>query len=111
MQIVLRAGATAFTWKTAYDEALRHFSPGMLLLEDYTAAFLADPNIECVDSCVYDESSFMAVWNEREAMAELWIDARRGGSAAFVHLSRVQKTYLWLRTKAKAARDRLWRRG
>ena len=51
MQIVLRAGPTAFTWKTAYDEALRDFSPGMLLLEDYTAAFLADPSIATVDSC------------------------------------------------------------
>jgi hypothetical protein len=111
MQIVLRAGAAAFTWKTAYDEALRDFSPGMLLLEDYTAAFLADPIISYVDSCVYDDSSFMAVWSEREPMAELWIDARRGGSAAFAHLSRVQKFYLWLRKQAKAARARLWRRG
>jgi CelD/BcsL family acetyltransferase involved in cellulose biosynthesis len=111
MQIVLRAGAAAFTWKTAYDEALRDFSPGMLLLEDYTAAFLADPNISYVDSCVYDDSSFMAVWSEREPMAELWIDARRGSSAAFVHLSRAQKSYLWLRTQAKAARARLRRRG
>ena len=45
----------------------------------------------------------MAVWSEREPMAELWIDARRGGSAAFAHLSRVQKFYLWLRKQAKAA--------
>ena len=45
LQIVLRAGPAAFTWKTAYDEAQHDFSPGMLLLEDYTAAFLADPGI------------------------------------------------------------------
>ena len=38
----MRAGAVAFTWKTAYDEQFHDFSPGMLLLEDYTAAFLAD---------------------------------------------------------------------
>jgi CelD/BcsL family acetyltransferase involved in cellulose biosynthesis len=111
MQIVLRAGATAFTWKTAYDEALRDFSPGMLLLEDYTAAFLADPRVETADSCAYDESSFMAVWDGREAMAELWLEARRGGSAAFTHLSRLQDIYLRLRARAKAARARLRRRG
>ena len=40
MQVVLRAGSIAFTWKTTYDEAFGDFSPGMLLLEDYTAALL-----------------------------------------------------------------------
>ena len=45
MQIVVRAGAAAFTWKTAYDEQFQDISPGMLLLEDYTAAFLADKTI------------------------------------------------------------------
>ncbi len=102
MQIVLRAGAAAFTWKTAYDEGLRDFSPGMLLLEDYTAAFLADPGIACVNSCSYDDSGFMAIWCERHAMAELWIDARRGGSTTFARLSRLQDIYLRLRAQAKA---------
>ncbi|MGH6664953.1 MAG: GNAT family N-acetyltransferase, partial [Pseudolabrys sp.] len=96
MQIVLRASATAFTWKTTYDEALHDFSPGMLLFEDYTAAFLADPGITCVDSCCYDDSGFMASWPERQPMVEMWIDARRGGSAAFAHLSRLQGIYLRL---------------
>ena len=103
MQIVLRAGSTAFTWKTAYDEALRDFSPGMLLLEDYTAALLADRDIACVDSCSYDDSGFMGAWSERQAMMELWFDARRGGSAAFAHVTRLQDIYLRLRAQAKAA--------
>ena len=111
MQIVLRAGATAFTWKTAYDERLRDFSPGMLLLEDYTSAFLADPRIATVDSCAYDETSFMAVWDGRQAMTELWLDARRGGSPAFAQLSRLQDAYLRLRAQAKAIHARLRRRG
>ena len=93
MQIVLRAGTAAFTWKTAYDETLHDFSPGMLLLEEYTAALLADPSIAYVDSCSLDDSGFMAAWGEREAMAEMWIDSRRGGSAAFAHLSRLQEIY------------------
>ena len=50
-QLVWRAGAAAFTWKTAYDEALGDYSPGMLLLENYTTAFLADRSIAMVDSC------------------------------------------------------------
>ena len=103
MQLVLRAGPAAFTWKTAYDEAERDFSPGMLLLEDYTAAFLADPGITHVNSCAYDETSFMGAWSERQAIATLWFDATPGGSAAFTLLTRLQRAYLRARGAAKAA--------
>ncbi len=103
MQIVLTAGAAAFTWKTAYDEKLHDVSPGMLLLEDYTAAFLNDPSIASVNSCAYDDSGFMSAWTEREQIATLWINARRGGSAAFEILWRLQKSYSGLRAMAKNA--------
>ena len=101
MQIVLRAGPVAFTWKTAYDEAVHDFSPGVLLLEDYTKAFLADDKIARVDSCAYDESSFMAAWSERQAIAHVWLDARRGGSRRFVLLAGLHKAFLGLRARAK----------
>jgi CelD/BcsL family acetyltransferase involved in cellulose biosynthesis len=103
MQIVLRAGSAAFTWKIAYDETLHDFSPGMLLLEDYTAAFLNDPAIAFVNSCTHDDRSFMSVWTEREEIANLWIDARRGGSVSFELLWRLQKGYSGLRTMVKNA--------
>ncbi|MBX9828412.1 MAG: GNAT family N-acetyltransferase [Xanthobacteraceae bacterium] len=103
MQIVVRAGAAAFTWKTAYDEAFQDFSPGMLLLEDYTAAFLADKSISFVDSCSFDATGFMSAWQERQAVADVWIDARRGGSLEFRALSGLQKTYREARAAAKAA--------
>jgi CelD/BcsL family acetyltransferase involved in cellulose biosynthesis len=103
MQIVVRAGATAFTWKTAYDEAFRDFSPGTLLLEDYTAAFLADKSIVSVDSCSFDDSGFMSAWTERLTVADLWIDARRGGSVMFRVLCGIQKCYRKLRATAKSA--------
>lgn len=102
MQIVLRAGRAAFTWKTAYDESLGDFSPGMLLLEDYTAAFLADAGIGYVDSCTFNDSSYMAAWTERAAMARLWFDARPGRSPVFALLSRLQALKLTLRRCAKA---------
>ncbi len=103
MQIVLRAGATAFTWKTAYDEAQSEYSPGMLLLEDYTAFFLADPGIGCVDSCTYDDTGYMATWRERQAFATLWFDARPCGSFAFGILTRLQSAFLRARGAVKAA--------
>jgi hypothetical protein len=109
MQIVLRAGAAAFTWKTAYDEAMNDFSPGMLLLEDYTKAFLADASVASVDSCAYDESGFMSVWTDRAAIAQAWIDVRRGSSFSFLALGRLQKTFLGLRAVAKE-KYLTWRR-
>lgn len=101
MQVVLRAGSAAYTWKTAYDEALGIFSPGMLLFEDYSKAFLADPGITFIDSCAYDEASFMAAWRERKLVIDLWFDARGGASAKFAAVARVQKAYLPLRETAK----------
>ena len=103
MQIVARSGAAAFTWKTAYDEAFHDFSPGTLLLEDYTAAFLADKSIAFVDSCSFDDTGFMSAWTERQPIADLWFDARRDGSIAFRAASGVQKTYRDLRHAAKRA--------
>jgi CelD/BcsL family acetyltransferase involved in cellulose biosynthesis len=103
MQIVVRAGAVAFTWKTAYDEEFHDFSPGMLLLEDYTAAFLADKSIASVDSCAHDDSGYMSAWTERQPVADLWIDARRGGSVTFQILSGLQKHYRAMRALMKSA--------
>jgi len=104
IQVVLRAGAVAYTWKTAYDEAFRDYSPGVLLLEDYTKAFLDDDTVARVDSCAYDTSSFMAAWwSERQAIARVWFDARRGGSLNFFVLARLQKALVRLRAVAKSA--------
>ena len=102
MQVVLRAGAAAFTWKTAYDETLHDYSPGMLLFEDYTAALLADDGVAYADSCAFDDSGYMAAWSERQALVHLWFDAQRGGSLAFAALARVQKGFLRLRGHAKS---------
>ena len=103
IQLVLRSGRAAYTWKTAYDEAYRDYSPGILLLEDYTGAFLSDESVDFVDSCAFDETSFMASWTERQDLADLWIDARRGGSPGFGLLCGLQASFLHARGKAKAA--------
>lgn len=103
MQIVARAGAVAFTWKTTYDEAFMDFSPGMLLLEDYTAALLADRSIAYVDSCSFDDTGYMAAWTQRQPVADLWFDARRGRSLTFRSLCCAQKLYFDLRVMAKGA--------
>ena len=101
MQIVVRLGGTAFTWKTTYDETLQDFSPGSLLFEDYTASFLADDSITSVDSCAFDDSGYMAAWTERQPIADLWFDVRSGGSHEFSILSGAQTSYRGMRNLAK----------
>lgn len=103
MQVVLRAGPAAFTWKTAYDETLADFSPGVLLFEDCTKALLADPSVVFADSCAFDDTGYMAAWSERKLIVDLWFDARRGASAKFAAMAGVQKAYLPLRQTAKQA--------
>jgi CelD/BcsL family acetyltransferase involved in cellulose biosynthesis len=113
MQIVLRAGRVAFTWKTAYDEKFQEFSPGMLLLEEYTREFLADRSIDHVDSCAFDDSGFMSVWAGRQTMAQVWGDVRRGPSLRFVLMCQLQRAYFNMRSAAKilhAAWRRNWKR-
>ena len=101
MQVVLHAGPAAYTWKTAYDEALGAFSPGMLLLEDYTKAFLADPAIRFVDSCAHDDSGYMAAWQERQTMADVWFEARPGVSVQFTAAARLERAYRAARQRTK----------
>ena len=111
-QVVLRSGLTAFTWKTAYDETLGDFSPGMLLLEEYTAAFLADKSIARVDSCSIDESGFMSAWSERQDIAHILIDARPNSSLSFSVAVGAYKTFLQARATAKSLYlhgRRLWK--
>ena len=93
MQIVVRAGARPSPGRPHTTRQFHDFSPGMLLLEDYTAAFLADKSIAYVDSCSHDDSGYMSAWTERQSVADIWIDARRGGSLAFRVLSGLQKRY------------------
>jgi hypothetical protein len=101
MQIIVRSGPAAFTWKTAYDEHFQDFSPGMLLLQAYTNALLADASIAFADSCAHDDAGFMSAWTERQAVADLWINVQRGGSLAFRLLGGLQKSYRELRSLAK----------
>jgi CelD/BcsL family acetyltransferase involved in cellulose biosynthesis len=106
MQIILRSGRAAFTWKTAFDESFHDYSPGMLLFEDYTHSLLAEPGLAVADSCAIDESGFMAAWTERRELAHVWVDVRPGGSLAF----RLATTAAQVYGRQRAAAKRLYER-
>ncbi len=72
--IVFVENGRAWTWKTAYDESFRAFSPGKLLMVRATEALLDDPNIQFADSCASQGHSMMEhLWQERREMVTLVI--------------------------------------
>lgn len=105
-QVVLYCGATAYTWKTAYDQDYARYSPGALLVDKVTEALFAVPAIDAIDSCS-DGAGFMAqLWSGRRPMVDLLIDVGADSSIPFVMEAWRRRAYYQLR----AIRNRL-RRG
>jgi CelD/BcsL family acetyltransferase involved in cellulose biosynthesis len=72
--IVFVEAGCAYTWKTAYDEALAAYSPGTLLMIEVTKQHLEDPNIELTDSCAVPDHPVMSrLWTERRPVGTIVI--------------------------------------
>lgn len=75
MGIVLYSGSAAFTWRVAYDENYRRFSPGILFLGHATAHLLSDSRVRSTDSCNHLDIGFQADrWAERHDVIDVLID-------------------------------------
>jgi len=99
--IILRQDRTVFDWKITYDETNGDCSPGMLLAQDYTAAFLSDIAIDLADSCAADDSGLLGtLWADRRSMADFVLDTR-GNSTLFLGLAGVEKCRVKARRLAK----------
>ncbi len=87
MAVVLFAGEAAYTWRTAYDETYRRFSPGVLLLENTTAYLITNPAVTVTDSCNHRDTGFQAErWPERHVVLDLLIDVNPGLSVRLLLL-------------------------
>ncbi|TPW26055.1 GNAT family N-acetyltransferase [Pararhizobium mangrovi] len=70
--VVFVMGGTAYTWKTAYDEAQGKDSPGALLMRRLTEWQLEDANILRTDSCALPDHPVMdRFWAERATIGTL----------------------------------------
>jgi len=70
--VVFIMSGTAYTWKTAFNETYRNYSPGQLLMDDLTTTHLDDPNIVITDSCAVPDHPVMSrLWRERCNMGTL----------------------------------------
>jgi hypothetical protein len=82
-QVLLYCGATAYTWKTAFNARYGKYSPGALLIDKVTENLFAGPTIMAINSCAA-EASFMAqLWAGRRVMADMLVDIGPGASLAF----------------------------
>jgi hypothetical protein len=72
--IVFVENGTAWTWKIAYDETMRAFSPGKLLMVRTTETLLDDPNVTFADSCASEDHPMMShLWRDEAEMVTLVI--------------------------------------
>ena len=58
--VVFIESGEAWTWKTAFDESLKEFSPGTLLAIELLKNHLDDPNIVRTDSCAVPDHPVMS---------------------------------------------------
>jgi hypothetical protein len=105
MQVNLCAGDGLFTFKIAYDERFRRYSPGVQLDLDAPDFFDRDRRLAWADSCMPAESELMNVlWGDRRAIATIVIPAPTG-------LGRVARPFVpasrWIQGTRTRARDRL----
>lgn len=82
-QVLMYSGGTAYTWKTAFDADYARYSPGMLLVDKITEQLFADPDIEALDSCSYEDGFMAKLWTGRRKMVEMLVHIGPGTSAAF----------------------------
>lgn len=74
--IVLRAGDRGFYWKTAYDEALARFSPGLQLALELTHRQLLQDDVACTDSCAAPGHSMIdRIWHDRMTVVDVLVAA------------------------------------
>ncbi len=75
------AGATAFTWKIAYDETFARFSPGAQLMLETADALFGDPAIMRIDSCASANHPMIDhLWPGRLALGTLVVGPVGGGA-------------------------------
>ncbi|TGQ09654.1 MULTISPECIES: GNAT family N-acetyltransferase [unclassified Mesorhizobium] len=106
--VVFVEAGVAYTWKTAYDEALSAYSPGTLLMIEVTKQHLDDPNIVVTDSCAVPDHPVMSrLWSERKPMGTLVVgltpDADRLARQAASQLHLYRET----RNMARLLRNRM----
>lgn len=105
MGVVLTDGATAFFWKTAFDQEFASLSPGVQFTLALTEAQLGASGVTVTDSCaVPDHPMINRLWPERMAVCDLVLaPAPSGASPSLAAALGVERLRRRLRRRAKAS--------
>jgi CelD/BcsL family acetyltransferase involved in cellulose biosynthesis len=109
-QVLMYCGATAYTWKTAFDAEYAKYSPGALLVDKVTEELFSGPAIDAIDSCAVEESFMGQLWAGRRKMIDVLIDVGPGRSPAFAMEAGRQLAYRRLRKLRNRLRKPAWTR-
>jgi hypothetical protein len=106
--VVFVEAGEAWTWKTAYDESLASYSPGVLLMIEMLKNHLDDPNIERTDSCaVPDHPVASRLFRERESIGTLVIGLTPAADRAARQAASQLHLYRRTQNLARLVRERL----
>ena len=105
-QVLMYCGATAYTWKTAFDSGFAKYSPGALLVDRITEELFAGPQIQAINSCAAEESFMGQLWAGRRNMVDLLIDIGPAKSLGYRMEAGRQLAYQRLRGLRNRFRNR-----
>jgi hypothetical protein len=106
-QVLLYSGATAYTWKTAFDVEFAKFSPGALLIDKVTDALFA-ADITEIESCSPAGSFMESLWTGRRMTVDVLVDVGAQKSASFALFALAERGYAWAREKRDWMRGVSW---
>ena len=98
----------AWTWKTAYDEALRTYSPGVLLMIEVLKNHLENPALRITDSCAIPDHPVMSrLFHERESFGTIILGLSGQSQPAVNTIIHQLRRYDRIRTLLRNLRSRL----
>ena len=109
--VVFVQGDQAWTWKTAYDEALRAYSPGVLLMIEVLKNHLENPALRITDSCAIPDHPVMSrLFHERESFGTIILGLSAQSQQNMYKIARQLDRYDRLRSALRLIKSRLQKR-
>ena len=109
--VVFVQGDQAWTWKTAYDEALRAYSPGVLLMIEVLKNHLENPALRITDSCAIPDHPVMSrLFHERESFGTIILGLGAQSQQNVYKIARQLDRYDRLRSALRHIKSRLQKR-
>lgn len=109
--VVFVQGDQAWTWKTAYDETLRAYSPGVLLMIEVLKNHLENPALRITDSCAIPDHPVMSrLFHERENFGTIILGLSAQSQQNVYKIARQFDRYDRLRSALRHIKSRLQKR-